>query len=100
MPYSTVQEKLPEGSQTHFRSIVTDQHCRVLGSNGSIYAIGDAATIQQVPHLLLSGFKCSSQSSGPTLKLDWRSCAAIRALSILNNATSVLSSYCSWLEQI
>ena len=52
---SIVQEKLPEGSQTHFRSIVTDQHCRVLGSNGSIYAIGDAATIQQVPHLLLSG---------------------------------------------
>ena len=55
IPYSTVQEKLPEGSQTHFRSIVTDQHCRVLGSNGSIYAIGDAATIQQVQRLLPSG---------------------------------------------
>ena len=43
-----MQAKLPEGSQTHFRSIVTDQFCRVLGSEGSIYAIGDAATIQQV----------------------------------------------------
>ncbi|CAL5221824.1 g4081 [Coccomyxa viridis] len=42
-----LQERLPEGTQTHFRSIVTDQHCRVLGSEGSIYAIGDAATIQQ-----------------------------------------------------
>ncbi len=43
----TLQGKLPEGSQTHFRSIVTDQYLRVLGSEGSIYAIGDAATIQQ-----------------------------------------------------
>jgi len=43
-----VQDRLPEGSQAHFRSIVTDQHCRVLGSDGTIYAIGDAATIQQV----------------------------------------------------
>ncbi|CAL8468285.1 g7825 [Coccomyxa elongata] len=42
-----LQGKLPEGSQTHFRSIVTDQYLRVLGSEGSIYAIGDAATIQQ-----------------------------------------------------
>ncbi|EIE19302.1 nucleotide-binding domain-containing protein [Coccomyxa subellipsoidea C-169] len=42
-----LQERLPEGSQTHFRSIVTDQYLRVLGSGGSIYAIGDAATIQQ-----------------------------------------------------
>ncbi|KAK9914887.1 hypothetical protein WJX75_001929 [Coccomyxa subellipsoidea] len=42
-----LQERLPEGSQTHFRSIVTDQYLRVLGSEGSIYAIGDAATIQQ-----------------------------------------------------
>ena len=44
----SVQERLPEGTQTHFRSIVTDQHCRVLGSEGTVYAIGDAATIQQV----------------------------------------------------
>ena len=46
---SLVQERLPEGTQDHFRSIVTDQFCRVLGSGGSIYAVGDAATIQQVP---------------------------------------------------
>ena len=45
---SCMQAKLPEGSQTHFRSILTDQHCCVLGSEGSIYSIGDAATIQQV----------------------------------------------------
>ena len=45
-----MQERLPEGTQTHFRSIVTDQFCRVLGSSGSIYAVGDAATIQQVTH--------------------------------------------------
>ena len=43
-----LQAKLPEGSQTHFRSIVTDPYLRVNGSNGSIYAFGDAATIQQV----------------------------------------------------
>ncbi len=43
-----MQAKLPAGSQTHFRSILTDQHCCVLGSEGSIYSIGDAATIQQV----------------------------------------------------
>ena len=42
------QAKLPEGSQTHFRSIVTDPYLRVNGSNGSIYAFGDAATIEQV----------------------------------------------------
>ena len=39
---------LPKGSQTHFRSIITDENLRVKGSNGSIYAIGDAATIEQV----------------------------------------------------
>ena len=39
---------LPEGSQSHFRSILTDDHLRVLGANGTIYAIGDGATIFQV----------------------------------------------------
>ncbi len=34
-----MQGKLPEGSQTHFRSIVTHQYLRVLGSEGSIYAM-------------------------------------------------------------
>jgi len=47
-----VQAELPEGSQTHFRSIVTDAFLRVKGSDGSIYAIGDAATIEQVPDAL------------------------------------------------
>lgn len=44
-----LQERLPAGSQTHFRSIITDEFLRVKGSGGSIYAIGDAATIEQVP---------------------------------------------------
>ncbi|CAG9464813.1 unnamed protein product [Pedinophyceae sp. YPF-701] len=35
------------GVQRNMRSIVTDQHLRVLGTDGSIYAIGDAATIYQ-----------------------------------------------------
>lgn len=43
-----MQSKLPEGSQTHFRSIVTDGFLRVKGSDGSIFAFGDAATIEQV----------------------------------------------------
>ncbi|GAB4815644.1 hypothetical protein N2152v2_002690 [Parachlorella kessleri] len=43
----SLQAKLPEGSQTHFRSIVTDEYLRVKGSGGSIYALGDAATIEQ-----------------------------------------------------
>ncbi|KAK9863618.1 hypothetical protein WJX84_002828 [Apatococcus fuscideae] len=42
-----LQQRMPEGTQRHFRSILTDEHLRVLGSNGSIYAIGDAATIDQ-----------------------------------------------------
>jgi len=33
--------------QNHFRSILTDEFMRVKGSKGSIYAIGDAATIDQ-----------------------------------------------------
>ena len=42
-----LQERLPEGSQTHFRSVVTDEFLRVKGSNGCIFAVGDAATIEQ-----------------------------------------------------
>jgi NADH:ubiquinone reductase (non-electrogenic) len=38
-------QKLP--NQKHFRSIVTDEYLRVKGSDGSIYALGDAATIEQ-----------------------------------------------------
>ena len=39
---------LPEGTQGHFRSILTDEHLRVMGSEGTIYAMGDGATIYQV----------------------------------------------------
>jgi len=42
-----LQVALPEGSQTNFRAINTDQYLRVKGSNGSIFAIGDSATIEQ-----------------------------------------------------
>ncbi|PRW59414.1 type-II calcium-dependent NADH dehydrogenase isoform A [Chlorella sorokiniana] len=42
-----LQEKLPAGTQNHFRSAVTDEHLRVRGSNGTIFALGDAATIEQ-----------------------------------------------------
>jgi NADH:ubiquinone reductase (non-electrogenic) len=43
-----LQGVLPEGSQTHFRSIVTDEYLRVRGApDGSMFAIGDAATIEQ-----------------------------------------------------
>ena len=38
-----MQEKLP--NQTHFRALLTDDKLRVLGSNDSIWAIGDASTI-------------------------------------------------------
>ncbi|KAK9812482.1 hypothetical protein WJX73_003352 [Symbiochloris irregularis] len=42
-----LQGKLPGNLQHHFRSIVTDECLQVKGSEGSIYAIGDAATIEQ-----------------------------------------------------
>ncbi|KAK9815675.1 hypothetical protein WJX72_007865 [[Myrmecia] bisecta] len=42
-----LQEKLPPGLQTHFRSITTDEYLRVKGSGGTIFALGDAATIEQ-----------------------------------------------------
>lgn len=40
-----LQSKLP--NQTHFRSIFTDGFLRVNGSSGSIFALGDASTIEQ-----------------------------------------------------
>lgn len=40
-------DKLPPGTQTHFRSAVTDEWLRVKGSNGTMFALGDAATIEQ-----------------------------------------------------
>ena len=43
----TVQEKLG-GTQTHFRSIVMDDYLRVIGTDGTVFSMGDAATIAQV----------------------------------------------------
>ncbi|KAG2486568.1 hypothetical protein HYH03_014738 [Edaphochlamys debaryana] len=40
-----LQEKLP--GQSHFRSVLTDDCLRVKGSDGSIWALGDASTIDQ-----------------------------------------------------
>jgi len=43
-----LQEKLPPGTQTHFRSLLTDDRLRVQGApGGSIWAFGDASTIDQ-----------------------------------------------------
>lgn len=39
---------MPEGTQTHFRSIVTDPYLRAIGSDGTIIALGDGATVEQV----------------------------------------------------
>ena len=43
-----LSDALPEGTQGHFRSILTDEYLRVIGSEGTIYAMGDGATIFQV----------------------------------------------------
>ncbi|GMH44754.1 hypothetical protein BSKO_12706 [Bryopsis sp. KO-2023] len=40
-----LQQVVP--GQSHFRSIITDGHLRVKGSEGSMFALGDAATINQ-----------------------------------------------------
>lgn len=42
-----LQEAMPEGTQSHNRSIVTDEYLCVKGSNGRMYALGDAATVEQ-----------------------------------------------------
>ena len=43
-----LSDALPTGTQGHFRSILTDEYLRVIGSEGTIYAMGDGATIYQV----------------------------------------------------
>ena len=43
-----LQKSMPEGTQAHFRSIVTDRYLRAVGSDGSIIALGDGATVEQV----------------------------------------------------
>ena len=43
-----LQEVLPQSTQTHFRSIVTDEYLRVRGAPpNTMFALGDAATIEQ-----------------------------------------------------
>ncbi|KAI3439031.1 hypothetical protein D9Q98_001441 [Chlorella vulgaris] len=42
-----LSQKLPDGTQTHFRSAITDDWLRVKGSDGTMFALGDAATIEQ-----------------------------------------------------
>jgi len=42
-----IAEEMPEGTQTHFRCLLTDNFFRVKGSEGSIYCLGDAGTISQ-----------------------------------------------------
>lgn len=43
----TIVDSLPEGSQGNKRSLLTDKNLRVMGSNGTIFAIGDCATIER-----------------------------------------------------
>ena len=42
-----IMDSLPEGSQTNRRSLATDKTLRVKGSNGTIFALGDCATIER-----------------------------------------------------
>ena len=44
-----IAEQLP--NQNHFRSLLTDEKLRVLGSSGSMWAMGDASTVWS-PHAL------------------------------------------------
>eukprot|EP00951_Prasinocladus_malaysianus_P045968 scaffold624384_cov50-Prasinocladus_malaysianus.AAC.1 len=44
---SKIQQALPEGTQEHFRCLMTDEYLRVKGSDGSIYCLGDAGTVSQ-----------------------------------------------------
>ena len=52
---------LPPGSQPNIRSLTVDGSLRVKGSNGTIYALGDAATIElrpAAPHAMRMLAKC------------------------------------------
>lgn len=40
-------EQLPSGAQEHWRSLMTDPYLCVKGSHGTIFALGDASTIEQ-----------------------------------------------------
>lgn len=58
-----LQRLLPEGTQTNWRSIVTDTHLQVKGSQGSIFALGDASTIEQVRPCLTADRALITQQS-------------------------------------
>ena len=42
-----LMDSLPEGAQENKRSLATDKNLRVKGSNGTIFALGDCATIER-----------------------------------------------------
>lgn len=42
-----IMDTLPEGSQSNRRSLATDKNLRVKGSSGTIFAVGDCATIER-----------------------------------------------------
>jgi len=42
-----IMDSLPSGAQENRRSLATDKNLRVKGSNGTIFAIGDCATIER-----------------------------------------------------
>ncbi|KAA6425152.1 MAG: hypothetical protein FRX49_04647 [Trebouxia sp. A1-2] len=46
-----LQQAMPPGTQSHSRSIVTDEYLCVKGSDGTIFALGDAATVEQAKAL-------------------------------------------------
>ena len=45
--------KLPEGSQENWKALRVDNYMRVKGTRGTVYAIGDAATVTQVREMSL-----------------------------------------------
>lgn len=77
--FANVQDILPAGTQTNFRSIATNEYLQVKGSNGTIYAIGDAATIEQdkaldrVPELFDRYVRARANSLSLLLCLQGRS---------------------------
>ena len=45
---------IPAGEQEHWRALKTDKFLRVAGTDGSVFALGDAATVSQVSLALLT----------------------------------------------
>ena len=40
------------GKQEHWRALKTNNRLQVMGTNGSVYALGDASTVSQVKHVV------------------------------------------------